>query len=202
MDTADPGPAITLKTLGPSIMLLLLTLLATAAIVGAIRHYGQMAQLIQRQALAQQAESRNRLARAQDDEREIRAKITRYQELVAQGRTAPERRLDWVETLRHIKESRRLLGLDYEISPQRPLDPKIPTTGGHDFLASPMQLEMLLLHENDLLGLLADLSAQTQALVSVRQCRIERLPRNAAQPNAAMLKAGCTIDWITLRERL
>lgn len=202
MANADTGPAITLKSLGPSIALLLLSLLATAAIAGAILRYGQTAQLAHQQALARQAESRNRLARVQDDEREIRAKIVRYQELVGQGRTAPERRLDWVEALRRIKETRRLLGLDYEISPQRPLDPKAVTTGGHDFLASPMQLEMPLLHENDLLGLLADLSAQTQALVSVRHCRIERLPRTPAPANAALLRASCTIDWITLQERL
>ncbi len=200
MANAHLPPATTLRALAPGIALLLLALLATAAMGGAILHYGRGAELAHRQALARQAESRNRLARAKDDEREIRARIARYQELVAQGRTMPERRLDWVETLRHIKESRRLLGLDYEISPQQPLDPKLPASGGHRFLVSPMRLEMPLLHEGDLLGLIADLTAQAQALVSVKQCRIERLPQDPAAPAAATLRASCTIDWITLEE--
>jgi hypothetical protein len=63
-----------------------------------------------------------------------------------------------------------------------------------------MKLEMPLLHENDLLGLLADLSSQVQALVSVKSCKLERIPAPPAQTNAATLKAACEIDWITLQE--
>lgn len=196
------GSALNLQSLGGSLALLLLSLLATGAMGFAVFHYGAAVEMAHKQAQARQADSRGRLARANEDEREIRAKIARYQEIVAQGRTAAERRLDWVETLRHSKESRRLLGLDYEIAPQRPLDAKQVTTGGYDFLASPMKLEMPLLHEYDLLGLLDDLATHSQALVSVRRCSIERLPRDATRQSAVLLKANCDIDWITLQEKL
>jgi hypothetical protein len=152
--------------------------------------------------LALQAQTRNQLARANDDQREIGEKIARYQEFIRSGRSQPERRLEWVETLRHIKESRRLLGLDYEISPQRPLDEKAATPiGGFTFLVSPMRLEMPLLHENDLLGLISDLSAQVQSLISVKNCKIDRVPPVPGQANSANLKASCEIDWITLQEK-
>jgi hypothetical protein len=202
MENADNESVISLQSLGWSIALLLLSLLLAAGLVLAVLYYGNLAAQSHQQALAQQAESRNRLARANEDEQEIRARITRYQELIAQGRTAPERRLDWVETLRHIKEKRRLLGLEYEIAPQRALDSKNVLSGNYSFLASQMKLEMPLLHENDLLGLLADLSAQVQALVSVRRCKVERIPQGATQHNAAMLKADCDVDWITLQEKI
>ena len=202
MENADNESVISLQSLGWSIALLLLSLLLAAGLVLAVLYYGEQTERSHKQALAQQAESRNRLARANEDEQEIRARIARYQELIAEGRTAPERRLDWVETLRHIKEKRRLLGLEYEIAPQRALDSKNVTSGGYSFLASPMKLEMSLLHENDLLGLLADLSAQVQALVSVRRCKIERLPQSSAQQNASPLKADCDLDWITLQEKI
>jgi hypothetical protein len=64
-----------------------------------------------------------------------------------------------------------------------------------------MKLEMPLLHENDLLGLIADLSSRVQALISVKTCKIERIPATPNQSNAATLKASCEIDWITLQEK-
>jgi hypothetical protein len=50
--------------------------------------------------------------------------------------------------------------------------------------------------------LFADLSAQVPALVSVRQCTIERLPGAPQQNQAALLRAKCEVDWITLQEKI
>lgn len=198
----DASPSvINLKSLRWSLLLLLLACLVAGGAVMAALHYGSAAEAARQQAVMQQAETRNRLARVHDDERDIRAKIVRYRELIEHGRTQPERRLEWVETLSDIKKTRRLLGLDYEIAPQRPLDDKRPAAGGYDFLTSPMKLEMPLLHEGDLLGLLADLTARTHAIVSVRSCRLDSLPFDPGRLPAASLKAACEIDWITLRER-
>lgn len=189
------GAAIPLKSLRRHLSLLLAAaLLAAVATVAALHFGGQTAQ-VHRQALVLQGETQARLARVHEDERAIRARIARYRELVESGRIAPERRQEWAETLRHLGESRKLLGLDYEIAPQRPLDEKRPEAGGHLFLASAMRLEMPLLHEDDLLGLIADLKRRASAIVSVRSCTIERLP------GAGALQARCLIDWITLQEQ-
>jgi hypothetical protein len=196
----DTPSAINLKNLRWSLLLLAACLISAAAVVF-VQQLEHQSRIGLTQAQAQQSETSARLARANDDEREIRAKIARYQQIIDQGRAQPERRLEWVETLRGIKTTRRLLGLDYEIAPQRPLDAKLVASGGYNFLVSPMRLEMPLLHENDLLGLLDDLQAQVQALVSVRNCRIERLPADPSRQNAANLKALCEIDWITLQEK-
>ncbi|MDX9994315.1 MAG: hypothetical protein RBS28_03250 [Rhodocyclaceae bacterium] len=192
--------AINLKSLLGSLALVLAAILLSAGAVFAAYHYAGQAERDHRQAQTLQSETRARLSRAHEDEREIRDRIARYQELIRLGRTQPERRLEWVETLGHIKASRRLLGLEYEISPQRPLDEKQPASGGFRFLASPMKLDMPLLHEGDLLGLLDDLAARSEALVSVRSCRIDRLPASRGSPDTANLKASCEIDWITLQE--
>jgi hypothetical protein len=202
MEPGAPPSVINLKSLGWSLLLLLAACLAAVAAIIGILRLGHQTELAYKQALALQTESRSRLARANEDQREIGEKIARYQEAVRLGRTQPERRLEWVETLRSIKESRRLLGLDYEISPQKPLDDKAVTaSGGFTFMVSPMKLEMPLLHENDLLGLIADLSSRVQALISVKTCKIERIPATPNQSNAATLKASCEIDWITLQEK-
>lgn len=198
--TDTDTPAIHLKALSGSLALVFAAVLLAAGAVFAAYHYAGQAERDYRQAQMQQSETRARLSRAHEDEREIRARIARYQELIRLGRTQPERRLEWVETLGQIKTSRRLLGLEYEISPQRPLDEKQPASGGFRFLASPMKLDMPLLHEGDLLGLLDDLAARSEALVSVRNCRIERLPAGRGAQETANLKASCEIDWITLQE--
>lgn len=200
--TESTNPSvINLRALGLQLMLLVLSVLLTAGMVFVVLQMGKEADQAYKRSLAIQSETRSRLSRAHDEEREIREQISRYQSIIAQGRTLPERRLDWVEILGRIKESRRLLGLEYEIGPQRPLDEKNPAAGGYDFLASPMKLDMPLLHENDLLGLFADLNSQVHALVSVRQCSIQRIPPEPNKHLAATLKAACELDWITLREK-
>jgi len=196
------GSALSLRNLAGSLAFLLIALLIAGGLAFGIMRSGEQAAQTFRQAQAGLAESRGRLARVQDDEQEIRAKIDRYREIIERGRTEPERRLDWVEALRHIKEKRRLLGMDYEIAPQRPLDPKNVASGGYGFLVSTMKLDMMMMHELDLLGLLSDLATQVPALVSVRQCVLERLP-GAPQPQSpALLRAQCEIDWITLQEKI
>lgn len=202
MDNGGNSSAISLRNLAGSLAFLLLALMIAGGLVFGIMHYGEQAARTFRQAQAELAESRGRLARAQDDEREIRAKIDRYREIIGRGRTEPERRLDWVETLRHIKEKRRLLSMDYEIAPQHPLDPKNVASGGYSFLVSTMKLDMMMVHELDLLGLLADLATQVPALVGVRQCVLERLPGAPQPQQPALLRAQCEIDWITLQEKI
>ncbi|MDP1526635.1 MAG: hypothetical protein Q8M20_12555 [Rhodocyclaceae bacterium] len=202
---STPSPSVTpiatfsLSSLGLSIGLLIGALLIAAAAVTWTFQQSQQAAQQHKQAQARQSDTRARLARVNEDERDIREKIARYQEIVQRGLTEPEQRLHWVEALKSIKASRRLLGLTYEIAPQQPLDPKRVASGGHDFLVSTMKLDMPLLHEDDLLGLLGDLSAQVHALISVKRCQIDRLePGNVGGAN---LKASCEINWIKLQEK-
>lgn len=203
MDNTDPRSAsvTNLKALRGSLALLVMAALLAGTAVAAALHFSRLTTQAHQSALALQSETRAKLARVNEDEREIREKINRYQELIGQGRIAPERRLEWVETLRQIKETRKLAGLDYELAPQRPLDTKMPAAGGYEFLASAMKLEMPLLHENDLLGLFADLSTRVPAVISIKNCKIERTAGAAEQRIVPRLKAQCELDWITLQEK-
>lgn len=196
---STPAATPSIRTLGLSLGLLTGAILITAALIGWTFQQGQQVAQQHKQAQARHGETKARLARVNEDARDIREKIVRYQEIVQRGLTEPEQRLQWVETLKSLKTSRRLLGLNYEIAPQRPLDPKQVTSGGYDFLVSTMKLDMPLLHEEDLLGLLADLSAQVNTLLSVKHCQIERT--HSGIQAGANLKAACEIDWIKLQEK-
>ncbi|OHC65032.1 MAG: hypothetical protein A3H93_01595 [Rhodocyclales bacterium RIFCSPLOWO2_02_FULL_63_24] len=158
-----------------------------------------------KEASAARHDIQSKLARAQEEQQELRDKIGRFQGLKSRGYIGPEQRLDWIETVARIKATRRIFRLDYEFAPQRPVDASIlpggATAGGFEIMSSQMRLQMQLLHEGELLSFLAELREAVQALIQVRSCTLERLPPgNADRGNNAQLKAECVLEWITLRE--
>lgn len=165
----------------------------------------EKAQAEQRQLEAQQRSIRARLSRAPEEERELRGKIALFQQLQDRGIIGQEERLNWVEQIASVKTARRLFDFQYELAPQKPLsDTTLPggaIAGDYEFMASTMALRMPLLHENDLLGFLADLQRTVHAQLLVRDCSIERSSQAQERGVAAQLQANCNIDWVTMRER-
>jgi hypothetical protein len=144
-----------------------------------------------------------KLARATEEEREIRDKVAAYNRLVERGVIGDERRLDWVDAIAAIKASRKLFEVKYAIEPQRPLDlAGVKGAGAVEFLASRMRLEMPLLHEGDLFTFLDDLERNLSAYVLVRSCAIQRTDKTGAERGAGpQLKADCSIDLVTVRDK-
>ena len=178
---------------------------AGGAIVYASMQLNQAEKKGKAAAQAKRLDSQGKLARARDEELEIKKKIARYNELSARGIFGEERRLDWVEQIRTIKNERKLFDIQYEFAPQKPVDAALlPGAGGnYEFLTSTMQLRMKLLHEEDLLNFLADLRGTAQAYIRARSCDVARLPKQSGEIGALppQLDADCSIDWITIRER-
>jgi len=157
------------------------------------------AQLARTAATAERNEFESKLKQVRNEENEIKQKSALFSELQARGVIGEEQRLEWVELLKDIRDKRRLLDLQYEISPQRPLDAN--PGSGFAFYASTMKLQLKLLHEEDLTRLLDDLRSQARALIQVRSCNVTRLPHGGAEPGSlAQLQADCQIDWVTLHE--
>ncbi len=176
--------------------------------VGAAAVFGSNRMVIAQQGAtaqvqAKRQEIRAKLSRARQEESEIKERIGRFEQLVSSGVIGEERRLEWVERIKAIKAQRRLLDLEFELSPQRTLEASVApgTSTDFDFAASGMRLQMRLLHEGDLLALLNDLQHGVSAFVRPNRCTIERLPAAAAATSNAQLKADCSLDWITVRAR-
>jgi len=179
---------------------------AGAAMILASRHLVQAAETAHRQLAAQQGDLPTRISRAREEEADLRDRIALFNQLRARGIIGQEERLDWVEQIARIKAKRRLLDLQYELSPQHAVDDTLlsagPTAGGYEFMASTMKLKMTLLHEDDLLGFLDDLRSAVHARLLVRECTIDRsVPSQDPSGLAGQLRAACTIEWITLREK-
>lgn len=155
-------------------------------------------------AKSQRVEIQGKLARARDEEVEIKKKIARFSELDRRGILGLEQRLEWIEQIRQIKNVRRIPDVQYEIAPQQAVDAAIlpGSSANFEFRTSTMQLKMLLLHEEDLINFLADLRDSAKAFLRVRRCEVERLPRGGESRGIPpQLSAACTIDWITIREK-
>lgn len=148
----------------------------------------------------QQAQARLETARRERDNLNESADI--FRTLVARGMLQNERRLDMVELLTSLRTRHQLFALDYEISPQRPLQ----VAGGRvfpavDVLASRVKLRMRALHEADVLGVVRGLADSRQGFYPVDRCamrRVEVPEPDAMQPR---VEADCAFEWITLKEK-
>ncbi|MGB5079175.1 MAG: hypothetical protein WBO23_00350 [Burkholderiales bacterium] len=146
--------------------------------------------------------AQERVSRVAEEEREIREHLLSYEQMRRSGMVGDQSRLDWIESIARIKKDRKLIEIKYTIEAQKPLDyPGIVGASAGEFVMSRVKLEMLLLHEGDLLDFLADLRAAGKAHVSVRSCTVSRMERGAApaalQPR---LQAECQVDLVSIRE--
>ena len=188
---------------GPAIVAIALIAVGAAAAGIASELLGK-ARAEQLHAKAEREVEQNKLTRATDEEREIREKLVDYRRLVDRGLVGEERRLDWVDQINAIRNARKLLNVTYSIEPQRPVDyPGLAGAGEVEFLASPMRLEMSLLHEEDLLRFIGDLRNAISAYVVVRSCTMERLaePPSTDRGVAPRLRATCDLDLVTIRDK-
>ena len=137
-----------------------------------------------------------KLRQVRSEENEIRTKAAILDALEKRGIIGAEQRLEWIELLKEIRDKRRLIELQYELSPQRALGSHQP--GALDLHASAMKLQLKLLHEGDLINLLHDLQQNASALIQPRYCNVLRLQQTGASAPLAQLQAECMVDWITL----
>lgn len=139
-----------------------------------------------------------RLRQVRTEEQEIKERAQLFQQLQKAGITGEEKRLDWTEMLRDIQSEMRLPGMTYEFGAQIPLDNA--ATLDYAYFASPMRLQLRLLHEADLLNFLARLQKEAKALVLIRRCKLSLQPGTAEVREALpQLSAECELQWITVR---
>jgi hypothetical protein len=151
-------------------------------------------------AAAQRAEVQAKLARANEEEREIEASLKQYQELAARGVIGQENRLDWIDTVTAIKNELHLFDITYSIEPQKALDyPGFGPGSGVTFMASRVKMTLKLLHEGDLLNFIDELAKRGKPYLSVRSCDVRREDRGRGTTLAPRLQANCIFDLITIK---
>ncbi len=139
-----------------------------------------------------------RLRQVRTEEQEIKERAQIFQQMQNSGIAGEEKRLDWTEMLRQIQRDMRLPGMVYEFGAQIPLE---SVDGlGYAYVASPMRLQLRLLHEEDLLNFLAHVQKEAKALVLVRSCKLSPQPgATEVRESLAQLSAECELQWVTVR---
>ena len=140
-----------------------------------------------------------RLRQVRTEEQEIKDRALIFQQMQKSGIVGAEKRLDWTEMLRQIQHDMRLPGMIYEFGAQIPLESVDGVA--YAYFASPMRLQLRLLHEEDLLNFLAHVQKEAKALVLVRSCTLSSLigASTEGRESPAQLSAECELQWVTVR---
>ncbi len=134
------------------------------------------------------------------DRREARRKFARlFQQLSVKGVVGPEHRLAWVQATRDASSELKLPYLRYTASPQRPFEAAWLVPGiTAPVLASQVELQFGLVHEVDLLRLLARLR-EAPGLLQVQSCSFEMLAAGTPpQADKANLTGSCQLNLYSI----
>ncbi len=150
---------------------------------------------------AEQADMRARgeLLEVRAQETNYRSFSSQFEVLQAQGLTGEERRLDWIDTVRRLRERHHLQTLEYEISAQRNFVASLAPPTGLNPRTSAVTLHFTTLHEGDLISFLDGLEQQAPGIFRQTRCDIQRLPAMLTDSASARLTARCDYDWLTLK---
>jgi len=136
-----------------------------------------------------------------EEERLIKEYYPRFIMLYNRGILGPERRLNWVETLKESGDKIQLPELRYIINSQTEYESDFAiNSGGFRIFSSNMNLEVDLLHEGDLARLLDDLDTHALGLYKLSRCKLKRqseeVKEDLQKPN---IRADCELIWFNIK---
>lgn len=153
-----------------------------------------------------------------------------YRMLSARGVFAPEQRVDFIETMKALRNRHHLVSLEYELLPQRAL--KFATGvsyGAAEIRASRLSFKAKALTDADLIGFLDEFPRIVRGFFPMDQCVLKRTDLNESSTSAGTaysgsakstqspsgslqsegqapvvggsIEADCLAEWITLVEK-
>lgn len=145
--------------------------------------------------------ARDRYQKLDEELRVLETYLPQYEALAEEGIVGPEHRLNWLESLRQAAEQIKLPSLRYQITAQTGFDPEADlSTGVFGIYSSTMELDLGLLHEEDLPALLSALDRLGHGFFRVEECALVRSQREFQRdPARANITARCSLNWLTIR---
>jgi hypothetical protein len=122
-----------------------------------------------------------------------------YQQLTTDRIVGPEQRLQWVQSIRTSTESLGLPYMRYSARPQEAFEAPYLVNGmTAPVISSPMDIQLGLVHEMDLLRLIDSL-ASSAGLFHVRSCQLDRLARDTGPASdQANITGSCELTWFSI----
>ena len=185
---------------GPIIMLMISLLIAAALVVGGYQ-YEKMQQEEYEKAVVTLRSTHRLYSNMVNDIDLLDQYRNLYSDYKATGLVGKERRLSWIESLEATNDVLRLPLLTYDLNPQEKFErPGFKAKRGVEVNSSPMDLQMGMLHEEDLFALLEGLRQSIRNLFTVDSCSINRQSpvESSLDTKRANLTGNCTIRWVTI----
>ncbi|MDP2759558.1 MAG: hypothetical protein Q8O64_04020 [Sideroxyarcus sp.] len=183
-----------------SLLACLLALVCAVVLFNYSTSFEQQAQQKLVQAKRLQTDAQNQLVNAQSDLENMASYQMEYDALVAQKVIGTEQRLDWIEGLEKLRAQKLVPGFQYTVAPQQPYAPKPPLQAGNFALnISPMNLQIDLLHEEQLLRFFKAMETQLQGWFLLDHCSLAR--SETGDSGVATLTAECAGGWFTMKNR-
>lgn len=155
---------------------------------------------------AQMRSTRSNIANIAYDTKLINTYQSTYAGLIDKGFLGEETRLAWIEQLEKTAARLELPDLHYQIDSQHEIKQDLYSTPyGVSLFKSQLTFQTSLLHEGDLLELIADLKTLASGLLIVDRCELSR--RNKGTNNSEKgnklnfsFHALCNVSWYTTGE--
>lgn len=147
-------------------------------------------------------QARERYSQSRDEGESLRTTLPIYQSLTQHGFIGEEQRLNWIETIGQIRSARMFYDIEYKIEAQQAYTLE-PAQEIYSVFASPMAIQFDLLHEDDLLNFLDDLQSKAKGIFILKECEIQRKEDAgvSSKETLAKLKANCTLNWVSVKEK-
>ncbi len=146
----------------------------------------------------------NQYLAVDQEEQLVRQYYPGFIELYNKGVVGPERRLNWIETLRQAGEEIKLPALKYQISSQIKYEPDYKVnTGPFAIYGSTMSLHLSMLHEGDLLKLFEKLNMEADGIYNVTECSFKRSGTgeiNTEKMETANIVSECDLKWFNIKK--
>ena len=185
----------------PAIILLVVAVIATALLWGS-DHYKSVRVIALQEVRSDLKLAREEYRLAVEADGILRTSQQRYRQLLLSGFVGDEPRLLWIESLRNTGADHHLYNLQYSLRQRQSVQLSGPKSTQHyQLYVSPMQMQLDLAHEVDLLRYFSDLNRQRPAVYQLRGCQLKPMfSESGIQLHKANVSADCDLLWYTVNE--
>jgi len=188
------------------VLLLVICVVASVLWCGGALKFRKSSLLAIQAARANREQMSAQVQQVKDEETNIRSHLDRYRQLQASGVIGDEERLKLVEALGRIRDRHKLYAIQFDVGPQAlvSLQEGEAESAGPSFSlrSSRIQIDLSLLHEEDLSQLLLELRSVDRGLFVVEECSVNRTGSEVASEFLKLgenLHVSCKVLWLTLK---
>lgn len=191
--TPSTTPALHLRT---PIVLGALMLISAIGLAAGSHHLLQTARNRAQMAAQSLTQTQHRLQEAEQVASQTREALSRHASILRTGISSPVDRVAWMEQLESLRTSLAIPLLDYEITPEHPLQPTAPSADAPPVLfAHTLHVRADLPHEDAVLEFINTLH-KLRPTIRPSRCQLSRQEEPGRAP---ALFTRCDMDWIHLR---